>query len=63
MSPRFSEEEQAQRSDDQATRDQLTGIEDQLQLGPTKCSVIKQEAIKVKVDTGAFECLTPTTHR
>jgi len=33
---------------DQATRDQLTGIEDELQLGPTKCSVIKPEGIRVK---------------
>ena len=36
---------------DQATRDQLTDIEDQMQLGPTRCSVVKPETIRVKVDT------------
>ena len=35
---------------DEATRDQLTAIEVQLQLGETLCSIIKPEAIRVKVD-------------
>ena len=35
---------------DQATRDQLTAIETQLQLGETLCSVVQPEAIRVKVD-------------
>ena len=36
---------------DQITRDQLTVIEEHMHLGPTLCSVIKPETIRVKVDT------------
>ena len=36
---------------EQITRDQLTVIEEHLHLGPTLCSVIKPETIRVKVDT------------
>ena len=36
---------------DQITRDQLTVIEEHIYLGPTLCSVIKPETIRVKVDT------------
>jgi len=42
---------------DQATRDQLTDIEDQMQLGPTRCSVVKPETIRVKVDTDSIRLL------
>ena len=36
---------------EQITRDQLTFIEEHMHLGPTLCSVIKPETIRVKVDT------------
>jgi len=36
---------------DQTIRDQLTAIETQMHLGPTLCSVVKPDTIRVKIDT------------
>ena len=46
---------------DQATRDQLTASETQLQLGDTICSVVKPESIRVKIDTDQV-CLFDSSH-
>ena len=35
---------------DQQIRDKLTAIETQMHLGPTICSVVKPETIRVKID-------------
>ena len=35
---------------DQTTRDQIANIETQMNLGPTLCSVLKPETVRVKVD-------------
>jgi len=42
---------------DQAIRNQLTDIEDRMQLGPTRCSVVKLETIRAKVDTDSIRML------
>ena len=39
---------------EQIVRDQLTAIEEHMHLGPTLCSVIKPETIRVKVDTDSI---------
>jgi len=48
---------------DQTTRDQLTAIEAQMQLGPTLCSVVKLETIRVKVDTDNVRLFSAEHHQ
>ena len=48
---------------DQITRDQLTAIEAQMQLGPTLCSFVKPESIRVKVDSDNVRLFNAEHHQ
>jgi len=48
---------------DQTIRDQLTAIETQIHLGPTLCSVVKPETIRVKIDTDQVRLFDADHHQ
>ena len=48
---------------DQTTRHQITAMEAQMQLGPTLCSVVKPEKVRVKVDTDNVRLFNAEHHQ